>query len=46
MVRIETEQTERSALVKTVVAWRVKPSKPSWRIRWCSRESWIGRRKS
>ena len=32
----------RSAEVKTVVAWRAKPSKPICRIRECSRESWIG----
>jgi hypothetical protein len=32
--------------VKTVVAWRANPSSPSWSMRECSRDSWIGRRKS
>ena len=41
-----TAQTVRSDEVKTVVAWRAKPSKASCSIRECSRESWIGRRKS
>ena len=41
-----TWQTVRRADVNTVVAWRAKPSRPSCRIRECSRDSWIGRRKS
>jgi hypothetical protein len=41
-----TEHTVRSEEVKTVVACRANPDRPSWRMRECSRESWIGRRKS
>ena len=41
-----TVQTVRSDDVKTVVAWRQNPSSASCSIRECSRESWIGRRKS
>ena len=41
-----TEQTVRNDEVKTGVAWRAKPSRPICSVRECSRESWIGRRKS
>jgi hypothetical protein len=42
----ETWQIVRSVEVKMVVACRAKPSKATCSTRWCSRESWIGRRKS
>ncbi len=41
-----TKHTVRRVEVSTVVTWRVNPSSPIWSVRACSRDSWIGRRKS